>query len=160
MTIWSRVSGKVIQGHGVASGQANDPRFPEGTLKMQWPFFTSLGLQLDAYFPGTINVSIHPHRYIVKQAKHTFRQVQWSDDAPPEDFSFFDCRIVLKTGQRMDGLVYYPHPETKPEHFQVPGTLEVLTEFIDGLSYGLTVELELNSTQVLIVANQDETPLV
>lgn len=60
----------------------------------------------------------------------------------------------------MDGLVYYPHPETKPEHFQVPGTLEVLTEFIDGLSYGLTVELELNSTQVLIIANQDETPLV
>ncbi|MEO1181282.1 MAG: hypothetical protein AAFX51_10615, partial [Cyanobacteria bacterium J06636_28] len=67
---------------------------------------------------------------------------------------FFDCRVLLKTGQRINGLIYYPHPETKPEHFQDPATLEVLTEFIDGLSYGMDIELELPSSQLLVVAAQ------
>ena len=149
------VVGTVVRGHGVASGQNRNPRFPGGTIQMQKSVFAERGLYLDAYFSGTLNVSIHPRRYIVKQAKHTFRQVKWADDAPPEDFSFFDCRMVFNTGQRVNGLVYYPHPETKPEHFQDPGTLEVLTEFVEGLSYGITVGLELDPRQLLIVANAD-----
>jgi hypothetical protein len=156
MTDWFYVTGTVIRGHGVASGQGGDARFPGGTIRMQQSVFAKQGLCLDTYFLGTINVSISPHRYIVKQAKHTFRQVKWTDDAPPEDFSFFDCQIVLGTGQRVKGLIYYPHPDTKPEHFQDPGTLEVLTEFVEGLNYGITVGLELDPRQLLIVTNQDE----
>ncbi|MEM9266657.1 MAG: hypothetical protein AAGA46_14145, partial [Cyanobacteria bacterium P01_F01_bin.13] len=127
------VLGKVVPGHGVASGQNRDPRFPGGTIQMQKPAFAERGLCLDIYFPGTINVSIHPHRYTVQQAKHTFRQVKWADNEPSEDFSFFDCRVGLRDGQRVEGLIYYPHPETKPEHFQDAATLELLTPFIDGL---------------------------
>ena len=52
------LSGKVIRGHGVASGQNGNPRFPGGTIRMQTPAFAARGLDLDAYFPGTINVSI------------------------------------------------------------------------------------------------------
>ena len=150
MTTWVGVLGKVIQGHGVASGQARDPRFPEGTLQMQMPIFATQGLCLDAYFPGTINVSIHPKRYAVRQAKHTFKQVKWAKNAPPEDFSFFDCYIVLPTNQRLQGVIYYPHPETKPEHFQDPATLEVLAPFINGLSYGMTIGLELDPKQLAL----------
>ncbi len=150
MTTWVKVAGKVVQGHGVASGQANDARFPEGTVQMQMPLFAAQGLRLDAYFPGTINVSIHPKSYTVRQAKHTFKQVKWAKNAPPEDFSFFDCQVVLATGQRLPGLIYYPHPETKPEHFQDPATLEVLTEFIEGVSYGMTIGLELDPSQLLV----------
>jgi hypothetical protein len=76
--------------------------------------------------------------------------VKWADDAPPEDFSFFDCRVVCETGQRVNGLIYYPHPETKPEHFQDPATLEVLTEFIEGLNYGMAIELEIDSSQLFL----------
>ena len=143
------VIGKVVQGHGVASGHGGDPRFPGGTIHLQKPAFAARGLCLDDYFPGTINVSIHPHRYTVQQAKHTFRQVKWLDDAPPEDFSFFDCRVVLATQPRK-GLIYYPHPETKPEHYQDPATLEVLTTFIEGLQYGTPIELGLDPKQILI----------
>ncbi|MEA5465852.1 hypothetical protein [Leptothoe sp. PORK10 BA2] len=150
MTAWVNVVGKVVRGHGVASGQGGNPRFPGGTIRMQQPVFASQGLALDPYFPGTINLSIHPYRYVVKQAKHTFRQIKWAADAPPEDFSFFDCRLVLSSGQRVNGLIYYPHPETKPEHFQDPATLEVLTEFIDGLSYDMSLGLELKPNQLLI----------
>lgn len=144
------VLGTVVPGHGVASGQGGDPRFPGGTIQMQRAAFALRGLCLDAYFPGTINVSIHPYRYAVQQAKYTFRQVKWAKDAPPEDFSFFDCRVVLKGARRLPGLIYYPHPETKPEHFQDPTTLEVLTEFIDDLSYGMSLGLELDPTQLLV----------
>ncbi|ESA32155.1 hypothetical protein N836_26555 [Leptolyngbya sp. Heron Island J] len=150
MTAWVYVLGKVIRGHGVASGQAKDPRFPEGTLQMQVPMFAAQGLCLDAYFPGTINVSIHPKHYTVRQARHRFRQVKWAENAPPEDFSFFDCRVVLDTAQRLPGLIYYPHPETKPEHFQDPATLEVLAPFIRGLSYGMTLGLELDPKQLTL----------
>ena len=146
---FKRISGTVIEGHGVASGRSGNPRFPGGTIQMQKSAFAARGLNLDAYFPGTINVSIHPHRYTIRQAKHTFKQVQWTDDAPPEDFSFFDCRIVLES-QRLAGLIYYPHPETKPEHFQDPATLELLTPFIEGLAYGMTIELELDPNQIRI----------
>ncbi|MEM7065476.1 MAG: hypothetical protein AAF572_20210 [Cyanobacteria bacterium P01_B01_bin.77] len=144
------VLGTVVQGHGVASGQGGDPRFPGGTIQMQRAAFALRGLCLDAYFLGTINVSIYPHRYTVQQAKCTFRQVKWAKDAPPEDFSFFDCQVVLKNDRQLPGLIYYPHPETKPEHFQDPTTLEVLTEFIDNLSYGMSLELELDPSQIKI----------
>ncbi|MEO1401937.1 MAG: hypothetical protein AAFV72_11905 [Cyanobacteria bacterium J06635_1] len=150
MSNWIRVPGVVIKGHGVASGQADDPRFPGGTLQMQKPVFEKLGLCLDDYFLGTINVSIDPYHYELKQSKYTFRQVQWAVDRPAEDFSFFDCRLRLRNGIPHPGLIYYPHPETKPEHFQDPGTLEVLTAFIGGLGYGDLLVLELDSDQMVI----------
>ena len=149
-TTWVKVSGHVVQGHGVASGQANDPRFPQGTLKLQMPVFETHGLCLDDYFPGTINISIQPACYEVKQAKYTFRQVKWAENAPPEDFSFFDCRVILPSSKRLPGLIYYPHPETKPEHFQDPATLEVLTKFIEGMRYGMSIGLELDPQQLRV----------
>ena len=50
----------------------------------------------------------------------------------------------------VDGLVYYPHPDTKPDHFQDETTVEVLAPFIDDLATGATVELELRSNEVAI----------
>lgn len=150
MTTWIHVPGTIIRGHGVASGQGGDPRFPGGTLRLQQPAFAALGLNLENYFPGTINVSIHPHQYKIEQAKHTFRQVQWVEHAPPEDFSFFDCWLRVGMDRRIPGLIYYPHPETKPEHFQDAATLEVITEFIQGLSYGTSIGLELDDSQIRV----------
>ena len=54
------INGTVVRGHGVASGCAGDPRFPAGTLGLQLPIFASLGLQLDGFYHGTINVSLAP----------------------------------------------------------------------------------------------------
>lgn len=148
MADWVQVSGLVTKGYGVASGQSGNPRFPEGTLRMQKPIFRELGLDLDAYFMGTINLSIAPHRYEVKNAKYTLRQVKWSPTAPAEDFSFFDCRLLRRGGEKISGLVYYPHPETKPEHFQSPDILEVLLPFIRDLKYGDNILLDVNNQQL------------
>ncbi len=44
------IEAKVISGYGVASGKGNDPRYPEGTLLLQMPFFKERGLNLEQYF--------------------------------------------------------------------------------------------------------------
>lgn len=147
---WTVFKGIVTKGHGVASGQAQNPRFPAGTLSLQAPFFAEQGLSLDRYFLGTLNLSIAPKAYTVKQPTWTFRNVRWSADSPPEDFSFFDCRILLEGAHIQEGLIYYPHPETKPEHFQSPDILEVLTGFIEDLHYGDEVNLAVNESQLAI----------
>ncbi|MGD1895528.1 MAG: hypothetical protein ACFB16_01100 [Phormidesmis sp.] len=150
MSEWIRVKGLIKEGYGVASGKSKNPRFPEGTLEMQRTVFRTLGLDLDAYFMGTINVAIAPQKYKIKKAKHTFKQVKWSPNDPAEDFSFFDCRISLKENKKIEGLIYYPHPETKPEHFQSPDTLEIIMPFIDGLKYGDEIMLEVDNQQLSI----------
>lgn len=150
MENWIEIKGEVKKGYGVASGRAKDPRFPDGTIKMQKPFFRELGLDLSQYFPGTINISIAPHRYEIKAAKYTFRNLKWAAAEPAEDFSFCDCQILLNTGKSQPGLIYYPHPETKPEHFQTPDTLEIITSFIGGLRYGDELIIAVNPQQINI----------
>jgi hypothetical protein len=145
-----RVSATVKQGHGVASGKAKDPRFPNGTIAMQLPYFQQRGLDLDRYFPGTINVSISPHTYTIVRSKYTFRDIKWSSDAPSEDFSFFDCRLIFPGKIEVVGTIYYPHPDTKPEHFQSPDILEIMTEYIHGLAYEDALILEVDSQQINI----------
>ncbi len=147
---WTRIEGNVTAGHGVASGQADDPRFPGGTIALQTPFFRHRGLDFSVFHPGTLNVAIAPGRYSVKRARATFRGVKWSPLVPAEDFSFFDCRVVTADGDERQGLIYYPHPETKPEHFQAPDVLEVLTSYIEGLGIGDAVTLIVDDEQMEI----------
>lgn len=147
---WQNIIARIVPGHRVASGQKNDPRFPGGTLNMQAPHFRALGLDLSVFHPGTLNASIAPARYEVVQPKFTFRRVQWHPVEPAEDFSFFDVRLSRSHGAWFDGLIYYPHPETKPEHFQSPDVLELLMPPINDLHYGDEVRLEIPAGQMRI----------
>lgn len=148
MVDWISVKGVVTQGHGVASGQGSDPRYPKGTLELQRPVFKAMGVDLDRFFPGTLNVSIAPHQYSIKTAKYTLKDVRWTSAEFTEDFSFFDCRLVVNDGTKLAGLIYYPHPETKPEHFQSPDILEIITHRIEGLKYGDELIVEVDPAQI------------
>ena len=150
MPSWQIITARVVPGHRVASGQNGDPRFPGGTLRMQVPFFKSLGLELAVYHPATVNVSIAPCAYRVVQARHTFANVRWHPVEPAEDFSFFDVRLIHPGQPPLAGLVYFPHPETKPEHFQQPDTLELLLPFVEGLHYGMELHLAIPAEQMAI----------
>ena len=145
----------VVQGHRVASGQNGDPRFPGGTLRMQWPFFFELGLDLSIYHLGTLNVSIAPLSYRVLRARHTFCDVKWHPVEPAEDFSFFDVKVHRKEDVPVSGLIYFPHPDTKPEHFQKSDVLELLLPQVSGLSYGTTLHLEVSPEQMEFVQAAD-----
>lgn len=140
----------IVPGYQVASGANGNPRFPGGTLRMQFPHFAALGLDLTAYHLATLNLSIAPMRYEVVTPRFTFRNVKWHPVEPAEDFSFCDCRITLPGREPVAGLLYHPHPETKPEHFQPEGLVEVLAPFIEGVSYGMQVTLEVPEAQVKV----------
>ncbi|MES2571960.1 MAG: hypothetical protein V4710_18140 [Verrucomicrobiota bacterium] len=146
---WQTVTARVVPGHRVASGLNANPRFPGGTLRMQAPFFLALGFDLGAYHGGTINVSIAPCRYRVVQAPVTFAKVKWHPSEPAEDFSFFDLRLLRPNVPPVSGKIYYPHPDTKPEHFQQPDVLELLLPFVEGLHYGDELQLSVPAEQMI-----------
>ena len=139
------VNGKVVAGHGVASGRAGDPRFPDGTLGLQWPYFEELGLDLDGIFRGTVNVSVKPLTPRPINAMHTFRKVKWHPDCPAEDFSFFAIQIRVGVSDFKDGYIYWPHPETKPEHFQDPHVVEILAPRLEGVEVGMSAQLSYDA---------------
>jgi len=89
-------------------------------------------------------------RYRVGEARHTFRAVKWHPSEPAEDFSFFDVRVSHGDAAAVDGLIYFPHPETKPEHFQQPDVLELLLPFVAGLDYGAKLRLEIPAAQMVV----------
>jgi len=149
MTEWVQVKGIIRPGHQVASGQSPQSPYPQGTIALQTPFFQSLGLDLTAFFAGTLNVEISPYSYQMIAPEYTFLAVDWSAFHPPENFSFSPCYLNYQ-GDRYSSLVYYPHPETKRSHFQNPNLLEILSPFITDLTYGQEVTLELNSQVICL----------
>ena len=142
------VKGILVEGHRVASAPSDI--YPYGTLEKQKPYFKALGLDLEDFYNGTLNVSIRPYRFEMKNPEFTFERVAWTDLHPPETFSFSRCAVIYE-GKRYTGWVYYPHPETKERHFQDPSMVEVLTTYIPGIQYGDEIEIELNSTEVALV---------
>jgi hypothetical protein len=144
------IAARVVAGHRVASGLKGDPRFPGGTLRMQAPHFLALGFDVNRFYPGTLNVSIAPLRYRVVKARHTFANVKWHPREPAEDFSFIDVRVSCPNQPAIAGFIYFPHPETKPEHFQQPDVLELLLPFREGLHYGTELTLEIPKAQMII----------
>ena len=145
------VPGRLVRGHQVASGLNRDPKFPGGSLAMQVPHFRDRGLDLREFHLATLNVSIAPLRFAVVRPAHTFRGVIWHPTEPAEDFSFFDAAIRKENGGWVPALIYHPHPETKPAHFQPPDLIEVLAKaWIADLAYEDPVELALHPGQIEI----------
>ena len=150
---YTLVRGEIKSGHGVASGIGKDERYPEGTLKQQFPHFLERGLDLSDYFMGTINLDISPCSYKIEKPKHFFKNIDWSNHIPPENFYFFDVTLHY-ANKTYDGLVYMPDPETKEDHLQKPTILELILPKIAGLSYGDKVEIALQKDQLAIIDNE------
>ncbi|MFM2176390.1 MAG: hypothetical protein RL015_488 [Verrucomicrobiota bacterium] len=146
----------IVQGHRVASGLNGNPMFPGGTLRMQLPFFAALGLDLNSFYPGTLNVSITPLSYRIVKPKLSFRNVKWHPTEPAEDFSFFDVTVHRDKWPAVSGLIYFPHPDTKPTHFQKPDVLELLLPWTKGLSYGNDIMLEVPGEQMSFTRAENE----
>lgn len=144
-----QVLGILKSGHQVASGMSPNNPYERGTIEMQLPFFQALGLDLSAFFLGTLNVDIAPHTFKIVEPGYTFRNVKWHRDYPAEDFSFSPCKIFFQ--DRIEaGLVYYPHPESKIGHFQADSIVEVIAPHISGIKYGNTIEIAFNPAEIVI----------
>ena len=141
------LAGIVKPGHRVASGQAENSPYERGTLEMQLPYFRDLGLDLSDYYLGTLNISIAPYTFEMRSPQYTFPQVKWHRDYPAETFSFSPCYLAIDSVE-YEGLVYYPHPETKIGHFQDPTIIEVIAPKIDNLNYGDRLILKLHPAEI------------
>lgn len=150
---WIRVNGILQPGHQVASGKANNSPYPQGTIEMQMPFFQQLGIDLKSFFLGTLNISISPYLFKIKNPEYTFDRIQWNPEYPAETFSFSRCQIIFQA-MIYDAWIYYPHPETKIGHFQDNSTLEIIAPKILGINYGDRVELEVNTNEISIVCDR------
>lgn len=136
------IEGKVISGYGFASGQGKDPRYPNGTLILQLPFFKEKGLDLTNYFRGTINIDISPHKFRINKPTYYIKNINWSKYIPPENFFFFDVALLFKE-KKFNGLIYMPDPETKTDHHQINTMLEVMMPPIEGIEKGVVVKLKI-----------------
>ncbi|MGY8969594.1 MAG: hypothetical protein ACKVH4_03630 [Flavobacteriales bacterium] len=136
------ITGKVISGYGVASGKGKDNRYPEGTLKLQMPFFNERGLDLSAFFIGTINIDISPYQFSIKKYKYYFKEINWSIYIPPENFYFFEVQLIFKESA-YEGLIYMPDPKTKFDHHQISSLFELLMPKIEGIKQGENIILKL-----------------
>jgi hypothetical protein len=147
------ISGILTRGHQVASRPSKD--YPYSTLEKQKPYFKNLGLDLYPYFNGTLNISIAPLTFKMMNPEFTFEKVEWTDLHPPETFSFSRCNVIFKN-QSYAGWVYYPHPETKRNHFQNPSLVEVITFEIPNIQYDDEVELDINQDEIKVEVQQPD----
>ena len=142
---WNTIRGIVIQGYRVASGPSKD--YPYGTLDRQRPIFKARGLDLEGYFNGTLNINLRPFTFKLIKPEFTFRNVEWTDLHPPENFSFSRCKVIYKEIE-YEGWVYYPHPETKLRHFQDPSLLEAIALPIPEIKYGDEVQVCIHPDRI------------
>lgn len=145
-----QISGILKSGHRVASGMADDSPYEKGTLEMQLPFFKALGLDISKFYLGTLNIDIAPHTFEVVKPQYTFRNVKWHWDYPTEDFSFSPCELIFQD-TTYEGLVYYPHPETKIGHFQDPSIIEAIALPLPNINYGDQIAIALNPSEIKIL---------
>lgn len=111
------------------------------------PFFKALGLDLTGYFPGTLNISVAPAQFRMLNPAYCFEKVAWIAGFNAETFSFAECTVWF-SGKAYQGFVYYPHPETKTQHFHDASLLEVICQPIKGVHYGNKVRLEYLPEQI------------
>ncbi len=132
-----RRSGTVVRGHGVASGWSPTTPYPAGSIELQAPHFAERGVPLTGLRPATINLDLGEPVEVVRPTV-TLTDVAWTPLHGPETFSFVRCRVGAR-----HGYLYWPHPDTKPLHFQSGSVVELMLPDLPGLSYGDHLEVEL-----------------
>ncbi|NJM49178.1 MAG: hypothetical protein HC860_25885, partial [Alkalinema sp. RU_4_3] len=130
---------------------------PGGTIALQDLRFSGFGVGFGDCF-GTLNVNVAPFEMRILVPRFRFEGVEWVAGVV-ETFSF--CRCGVEFGSvGYEGWIYFPHPETKPDHFQPPGLVEVIAPRILGLGYGDRVGLRGFGDEVLFVKGGPPSPQV
>ena len=140
------MNGMIVAGHGVASGRASTCPFPGGSIRMQQPFFLEHGIDLSPYYAGTLNIDLAPLvPSMPAPANRIFDgRLKWLENIEER---FILSKVEVKVyGKCHTGLWYYPHPDTKPDHFQPVSVVELLLPWIDGLATGSTIQVCLGNS--------------
>jgi hypothetical protein len=90
--------GRLVRGHGVASGRAVDSPYPAGTIALQTPLFAAHGIDLSPFQSATLNLDFSPGDWRLRDPDHSVERLAWSDCHPPETFSFWRCQLQPHQG--------------------------------------------------------------
>ena len=130
------IAGKLVRGHQIASGTNPNSPYPSGSIALQIPFFKQLGLDLTGYHAATLNISVEPQALVWVQPVFQFEHLVWVAGLAPETFWFAPCEVVYQD-MCYQGWIYYPHPETKTQHFHDASVVEVICQqYIPSVCYG------------------------
>jgi len=150
------VKTKLVKGFQIASGTSEtDNRFPGGSIRMQEPFFKEQGLDLQDYFDGqmfygTMNLSFAPQTVRILKPEYFMDTIKWTDHLTPENFFLSPAKISVR-GTEYKAMIYIPDPATKPDHFNPPTMVDVLSVKIDGLALGDEALLTYNENAIELV---------
>jgi len=149
--------GQVVSGHAVAGGESRTSPYPAGTISMQIPFFSALGLDLSSFHPATININTSPFFIEIMNPAFHFDHVEWTDLHGPESFDFIHVGLLLGH-RRIKAWGYRPTAETKAGHPQPIEVLEVIAPFLPDLHLHSEVFLKLDPLEVKAERNMTHDP--
>lgn len=153
--------GRLIRGHGVASGRSPGSPYPAGSIALQSPHFLARGLDLRAYQSATLNLEFSPGVWQLQRPHHHLPELRWTDRHPPETFSFWHCRLRrLETALEIPALIYHPHPETKRAHHQSASILELLAVPLGPLRVGERFSLGVDPQRCLLTVSGPEAAVL
>ena len=139
----SSVTGKVVLGHGVASGRAANSPYPRGSLEMQIPCFLDRGLDLMLGLRrididlGIVEGSVNNKNLVVEECKMDHLVVIMPNDH------------VLAGEKKLRVADFVSYPFISREHGS--GTQEVITNYVEkfGNGEGLNICFELSSPEAI-----------
>lgn len=146
----------VTEGYQVASGNSTtDKRFPDGTIKMQIPFFKKEGFDFNEYFEnsfiyGTLNLEIKNYSVHIAKPEYFFKNIMWTDLLPAENFYLSKAKLLYKN-KFYKAIIYIPDPSTKVDHFQKSSTIEIIAEKITDINYGDKVILVYDDNAIQFI---------
>ena len=142
------IEGRLVGGHGVASGRDPASPYPAGTISLQRPLLAARGLDLADCYPGTLNLSLAPLELRSEQPDHCVEGLRWTDRHPPETFRFWRVLVRRGAGPALPGWIYQPDPATKLRHHQPAAVVEVLAPWLEGLAPGCALALGVDPARL------------
>ena len=101
------------------------------------------------FFKGTINISLNLFNFELRNPKFFLKGIKWSDDLPPENFSFFACSLKVNSSPvSYDAFVYWPHPSPNQSFIRMKRFLEVISAYIPSIKYGDEIEISAHSDSI------------
>ncbi len=153
------VQGVICPGFGIASQDStktqelisnvfSDKRIVkvDRTVYRQFPFFIEAGVKdLEGMYPGTINIDISPQRMGIVKPDHEIT-CEWIEGIR-ESFSLTRVTLIVDSAS-YDGYIYYPG--ISEQHAERDHVVEIITERISGIEYGVSVSVVFDNEKVAI----------
>ena len=142
--------GKVVMGKGIAGGHGHLPGTEKynNTIFRQKKFFIAAGVKgIESVKNATINVDI---TFRIDKPDYVVKDCEWWVGVK-ESFIFVKGRMIFDKmpGKDYDILVYYPMKSEIKSH--PDSIVEILSEDIEGLTYGDIVTINLADGKVSVI---------